>query len=254
MAFLLTWIHAVLAGTDGGALLPLYLATGLAILAGRRAPLVDRTCPPAARHVRPRGRRPVTVTVVQPAGAGTHRRGGVLMSGELRSRIVRRTAVLALTLGVIAAGVVTVGVAAQWRAESAPIDTAPVAMSQIDEDFTAEVARANNLSAQVSNVALEVAVLRSAVDTAASSVTGDTTAAKSLEAKLAKATAKYEKLQAQLKVAQKRLETLNAAAARQAALNRQASSTSSSSRSSGGGDDDDHEDDEDEEDEEDDDD
>jgi sulfoxide reductase heme-binding subunit YedZ len=34
VAFLLTWIHAVLAGTDSGALLPLYLATGLAILAG----------------------------------------------------------------------------------------------------------------------------------------------------------------------------------------------------------------------------
>jgi predicted ferric reductase len=34
VAFLLTWVHAVLAGTDGGALLPLYLATGLVILAG----------------------------------------------------------------------------------------------------------------------------------------------------------------------------------------------------------------------------
>jgi predicted ferric reductase len=34
VAFLLTWVHAVLAGTDGGALTPLYLATGLPILAG----------------------------------------------------------------------------------------------------------------------------------------------------------------------------------------------------------------------------
>jgi sulfoxide reductase heme-binding subunit YedZ len=34
VAFLLTWVHAVLAGADGGALLPLYLITGLAILAG----------------------------------------------------------------------------------------------------------------------------------------------------------------------------------------------------------------------------
>jgi predicted ferric reductase len=34
LAFLLAWIHAVLAGTDGGALTPLYLATGLPILAG----------------------------------------------------------------------------------------------------------------------------------------------------------------------------------------------------------------------------
>jgi len=34
VAFLLTWVHAVLAGTDGGSLTPLYLATGLPILAG----------------------------------------------------------------------------------------------------------------------------------------------------------------------------------------------------------------------------
>ena len=34
VTFLLTWAHAVLAGTDGGALTPLYLVTGLAILAG----------------------------------------------------------------------------------------------------------------------------------------------------------------------------------------------------------------------------
>jgi hypothetical protein len=34
LGFLLTWAHAVLAGTDSGALLPLYLATGLPILAG----------------------------------------------------------------------------------------------------------------------------------------------------------------------------------------------------------------------------
>jgi DMSO/TMAO reductase YedYZ heme-binding membrane subunit len=33
-AFLLAWGHAVLAGTDGGVLLPLYLVTGFAILAG----------------------------------------------------------------------------------------------------------------------------------------------------------------------------------------------------------------------------
>lgn len=33
VAFLLAWVHAVLAGTDGGALTPLYLATGAAVLA-----------------------------------------------------------------------------------------------------------------------------------------------------------------------------------------------------------------------------
>jgi len=34
VAFLLAWAHAVLAGTDGGALSPLYIATGLPVLAG----------------------------------------------------------------------------------------------------------------------------------------------------------------------------------------------------------------------------
>ena len=34
VAFLLTWAHSVLAGTDGGALMPLYAVTGLLILAG----------------------------------------------------------------------------------------------------------------------------------------------------------------------------------------------------------------------------
>lgn len=34
VAFVLSWAHAVLAGTDSGALTPMYLATGLPILAG----------------------------------------------------------------------------------------------------------------------------------------------------------------------------------------------------------------------------
>jgi DMSO/TMAO reductase YedYZ heme-binding membrane subunit len=34
VAFALTWTHAVLAGTDGGALLPIYVLTGVPILAG----------------------------------------------------------------------------------------------------------------------------------------------------------------------------------------------------------------------------
>jgi sulfoxide reductase heme-binding subunit YedZ len=33
VTFLMVWVHAVLAGTDGGALTPLYLATGLPVLA-----------------------------------------------------------------------------------------------------------------------------------------------------------------------------------------------------------------------------
>ncbi len=34
LTFLATWVHSVLAGTDGGALMPIYLATGLPILLG----------------------------------------------------------------------------------------------------------------------------------------------------------------------------------------------------------------------------
>jgi hypothetical protein len=34
VTFLLVWMHAVLAGTDSGTLLPLYLATGGPVLAG----------------------------------------------------------------------------------------------------------------------------------------------------------------------------------------------------------------------------
>jgi sulfoxide reductase heme-binding subunit YedZ len=56
LAFLLTWMHAVLAGTDADALLPLYLATGLPILAGwahrwwtRRVRTTRATGPATAR-------------------------------------------------------------------------------------------------------------------------------------------------------------------------------------------------------------
>ena len=34
VVFVLAWTHALLAGTDGGALLPLYLVTGVPVLAG----------------------------------------------------------------------------------------------------------------------------------------------------------------------------------------------------------------------------
>jgi hypothetical protein len=34
VVFLMTWVHALLAGTDGGALAPMYIATGLPILGG----------------------------------------------------------------------------------------------------------------------------------------------------------------------------------------------------------------------------
>lgn len=59
VVFFMTWAHAVLAGTDSGALLPLYLATGLPILAGvahrwwTARVRVSRTAPAAATPVAP---------------------------------------------------------------------------------------------------------------------------------------------------------------------------------------------------------
>lgn len=49
LTFLMTWLHAVLSGTDGGALLPLYLVTGLPILAG----VVHRSWTARSRPQRP---------------------------------------------------------------------------------------------------------------------------------------------------------------------------------------------------------
>ena len=174
------------------------------------------------------------------------------MSGELRGRLVRRTIVLVMTCAVIGAGVFTVGLAARWRAEAAPLDVAPVGMSQLDADLAAEAARSTDLNGQVSDVAGQVAVLRGALVAAGDTVTSDTGSAQALQARLDKATARLARLQGQLKAAQRRLAALNDAAARQAALNRAAaqrssssssksaasSSSSSSSGSSGGGDDD----------------
>jgi len=62
VAFLMTWAHSVLAGTDGGALMPLYTVTGLLILAGVahrwwtakvRPQRAERPAAPAASLVRP---------------------------------------------------------------------------------------------------------------------------------------------------------------------------------------------------------
>jgi len=70
VAFLMAWVHAVLAGTDGGALTPLYLATGLPILAGvahrwwtaRSRP--QRSTPSAGLPSTPSLGRPLPVSAV----------------------------------------------------------------------------------------------------------------------------------------------------------------------------------------------
>ena len=141
------------------------------------------------------------------------------MSGELRGRLVRRAIVLAMTGAVLATGSLAVSLAAQWRAENAPLDTAPVGMSQLDTELAAEALRSSDLTGQISDVAGQVATLRGALLTAGDTVSSDADGARALRVKLDKASAKLAKLQGQLKAAQRRLAALNDAAARQAALN-----------------------------------
>ena len=69
VTFLLTWVHSVLAGTDSGSLMPLYLVTGLPILLGvahrwwtvtSRPQRADEPATAAPSLVRP---RPATIPV-----------------------------------------------------------------------------------------------------------------------------------------------------------------------------------------------
>ena len=66
LTFLLAWLHAVLSGTDGGALMPLYVVTGLPILAG----VVHRSWTARARPLRPAAAasaRPLSIGRPSPA-------------------------------------------------------------------------------------------------------------------------------------------------------------------------------------------
>ena len=144
------------------------------------------------------------------------------MSKERLARLGRRIVVLAATFAVIGVVMGVVQVAAQWRAEAAPLDTAPVGMSQISNDFAVEAERAADLANQVDGVAGQISGLQSALITANGSVDDDTQAASKLQGQLAAAKAKLIVLEKQLDAAQARLEQLNRAAARQAALNRAA--------------------------------
>ena len=167
------------------------------------------------------------------------------MSADLRGRLVRRGSVLAMTLAVIAVGLAAVAQAAVWRAQSAPLDRAPIGMSELDVQLAAELDRRDSLADQVSTVAGEIAILRGAIVTAEEGIAGDTDAATALETKLGSAKDKLDRLTKQLKAAKRRLDALNAAAARQAALNRAAAQGTTSAPTttrSGGEHEDEHED------------
>ena len=141
------------------------------------------------------------------------------MSGDLLRRLLRRAVVLAATIAVIGIAIGTVKVAADWRAESAPLDVAPVAMDTINAQLVAETDRAGLLSDQVGSAADQIASLKAALTEAGDHITTDAQTAATLRDQLAAATSKLQTLQGQLKAAQTRLAELNKAAARQAAAN-----------------------------------
>jgi hypothetical protein len=167
------------------------------------------------------------------------------MSREMLVRLGRRAIVLAATVAVIGVGVGVVQVAAQWRAEAAPLDTAPVGMTELSDDFAIEAERAADLADQMDGVAGQISGLQAALITANGSIDDDAQAATELQGQLAAAKVKLTVLEKQLKAAQTRLEQLNKAAARQAAINRAAGArsggggTSTTSRPAGEKDDDD---------------
>jgi hypothetical protein len=167
------------------------------------------------------------------------------MSMEMLVRLGRRAIVLAATVAVIGVGVGVVQVAAQWRAEAAPLDTAPVGMTELSDDFAIEAERAADLADQMDGVAGQISGLQAALITANGSIDDDAQAATELQGQLAAAKVKLTVLEKQLKAAQTRLEQLNKAAARQAAINRAAGArsggggTSTTSRPAGEKDDDD---------------
>ncbi len=147
------------------------------------------------------------------------------MSRDTLARLARRAAVVVGTIAVIGVAVGTVQVAAEWRAASAPIDTAPVSMATIDDAAAVEQGRADDITAQMDGVAQQVSSLQAALITANGGVTTDTANAQGLEEQLAAAKAKLTSVQKQLKAAQTRLQDLNKAAVRQAALNRRTTTT-----------------------------
>jgi len=147
------------------------------------------------------------------------------MTRATLTRVARRVLVLGGAVAVIAVAAFTVQLAAQWRTDSAPLDTVPVSMSSINAELQNEVGRSADLSGQVDEVASRITELRSAIGTADATVTQSAQSAETLKSQLSEAQTKLTTVQAQLLAAQQRLGQLNAAAARQAAINARAAKT-----------------------------
>ena len=151
------------------------------------------------------------------------------MSRSVLIGVARRVLVLGASAAVIVVAALTVQLAAQWRTDSAPLDTVPVSMSSIDAELQNEVGRSADLTGQTDAVASRISELQAAISTANSSVTQSAQSAQGLKDQLGEAQTKLTTVEAQLQAAQQRLDQLNAAAARQAAINARATKAGASS-------------------------
>lgn len=160
------------------------------------------------------------------------------MSATLVGRVTRKAVVIGATVAVLGIGLVSVQLATQWRAAAAPLDTNPVSATSISDAMAAQQQRAQILAGQIDQVGVQVTDIRSALQAANGAMADQNGNAADVQAQLKGAQSKLATLQSQLKAAQKRLAQLNAAAARQAALNAAAKKrvvTVTTSRGGGGG-------------------
>jgi chromosome segregation ATPase len=141
------------------------------------------------------------------------------MTTSVVQRATRKVLVAGATASVIGAGAFCVQAAADWRAASAPLDTAPVSATSIGSALETQHQRAGGLASQIDQVALQMADLRTALQAANGAMANQSGTASTVQGQLNAAQTKLTTIQKQLKAAQTRLVQLNAAAAKQAAIN-----------------------------------
>ncbi len=148
-----------------------------------------------------------------------------MTTGSVLHRATRKALVVGATASVIGAGAMCVEYAANWRADSAPLDANPASATSIGSSLDAQHQRTVALAGEIDQVALQMADLRSALQAANGAMSAQDGTASTVQGQLKAAQAKLATIQGQLKAAQARLAQLNAAASKQAALNASAKRT-----------------------------
>ncbi|HEY5628834.1 MAG TPA: hypothetical protein VIR16_04925 [Candidatus Limnocylindrales bacterium] len=140
-------------------------------------------------------------------------------------RASRKALVVGATASVIGAGAMCVEYAANWRADSALLDANPASATSIGSSLAAQHQRTQALAGEIDQLTQQMADLRSALQAADGAMATQNGTASAVQNQLNAAQAKLATIQGQLKTAQARLAQLNAAAAKQAALNASAKNT-----------------------------